>query len=102
MYSFRAPEQSALPVWPRFSGGQKEATTGSFHCSAPALAHGVDTLRWILKRQYKKVDSPIHYKASRITFSSDTVEPCETQYIVFLEMETIWPRLANSLRLRSH
>lgn len=78
-------------------------TTGSFHNIASALTHSVDMLycllRWILKRQYRKVDSPIHYKASRITFSWDTVELWEIQYAVFLGMETVWPRLANSHRL---
>lgn len=77
----------------------------SLHCfttGTPCVDTLYRPLRWILKRQYKKADSPIHYKASRITFSSDTVEPCKTQYTVFLEMETIWPRLANSLRLCPH
>ena len=109
-HSSGALEQSAAACMAQifffFSGGQKEATTGSFHCIASALARAVDTprrlLRWILKRQYRKADSPIHYKASRITFSSDTVEPRETQFSAFLEMETIWPRLANSPRLCTH
>lgn len=78
-------------------------TMGSFRNIASALTHSVDMLycllRRILKRQYRKVDSPIHYKASRITFSWDTAELWEIQYTVFLGMETVWPRLANSQRI---
>lgn len=59
-------------------------------------------LRCILKRQYKKVDSPIHYKASRITFSSDTEELWEIRYTAFLGMETVRPGLADSQRLLTH
>ena len=102
LYRFRALEQRSLPFKPTFQKGQKGSTADLYQL-IPSEPHSVERLycplRWILKRQFKKVDSPIHYKASRITFSSKTEEPCETQFPVLQEMETIWHRLANSHRL---
>lgn len=77
--SFDQPKAGFLHIFRAQEQILRRSTTGSFHHFAPALAHRVDTLycllRWVLKRQYRKVDSPIHYRASRITFSSDTVSP---------------------------
>lgn len=62
---------------PEFREDKKEATTGSFSTGVQCSHTVLLAENW--KRQYNKVDRPIHYKASSITFSWHTEEPSETQ-----------------------